>query len=216
MVAITLSQFVVFALAPPPIEGGAAEWFSYFDRNALVGLLGFELLLALYAVLSVPLSVALVVALRRANQSLLAIFLALGIIGAVAFVAARPALEMLYLSNQYATASAEAERAAFLAAGEGLVAVFHGTAFYTSYILGSITGLVISIAMMRSQVFGRPTAYLRIASSVFDFGLFIPTVGLAISLVSVVCLMAFHLLVARRLLQFARKGTVHSADPLNG
>jgi hypothetical protein len=201
MVAITLAQFVIFAVSPPPLEGNAGDWFALFQESAFLGLLGFESLLVIYALLSVLVSVALFAALRPASQSLTALFLILSVIGSMAFVVARPALEMLSLSNQYSAATTDAQRAAILAAGEAMVAVFHGTAFQVSYILGSITGLLIAAAMLRSGVFSRTTAYLRVGSSVFDFGIFIPGIGLFISLLSVLFLLVFNILVARRLLQ---------------
>ena len=201
MVAITLAQFVSFIVASPPLEGNAGDWFALFQKSAFLGLLGFESLLVIYALLSVLVSLALFAALRPASQSLTAIFLILSVIGGMAFVVARPALEMLSLSNQYSAATTDAQRTAILAAGEVMVAIFHGTAFQVSYILGSITGLLIAAAMLRSGVFSRTTAYLRIGSSVFDFGIFIPGIGLYISLLSVVFLLAFNILVARRLLQ---------------
>jgi len=201
MVAITLAQFVSFIVASPPLEGNAGDWFALFQKSAFLGLLGFESLLVIYALLSVLVSLALFAALRPASQSLTAIFLILSVIGGMAFIVARPALEMLSLSNQYSAATTDAQRTAILAAGEVMVAIFHGTAFQVSYILGSITGLLIAAAMLRSGVFSRTTAYLRIGSSVFDFGIFIPGIGLYISLLSVVFLLAFNILVARRLLQ---------------
>jgi hypothetical protein len=124
--------------------------------------------------------------------------------GVVCFIAARPALEMLSLSNAHAVAGTEAERTMLLAAGEALVATFHGSAFYVSYILGSITGLILAAVMLKSRVFSKATAYLRIGSSVFDFGLFIPVVGMYISIFSVLLLFAWNLIVARRLFQLAR------------
>jgi hypothetical protein len=202
MVIITLAQFVVFAVAPPPLQGNAGDWFSLFQKSPVLGLLGFEISLVIYALLSVVVAVAL----RPASPSLTALFLVLSVIGSMAFVVARPALEMLSLSNQFSAATTDTQRAALLAAGEAMVAVFHGTAFQVSYILGSITGLLIAAAMLRSGVFSRATAYLRIASSVFDFGLFIPGIGLFVSLLSVVFLLVFNLLIARRLLQLGRRG----------
>ena len=201
MVAITLAQFVVFVVVPPPLEGTATDWFALFQKSALFGLLGFESLLVIYALLSVLVSVALFAALRPVSQSLTAVFLILSVIGAMAFVVARPALEMLSLSNQYSAATTDVQRAAILAAGETMVALFHGTAFQVSYILGSITGLLIAAVMLRSSVFSTTTAYLRIGSSVFDFGIFIPGIGLFISLLSVVFLLVFNILIARRLFQ---------------
>jgi len=204
MVAITLVQFVSFAVAPPPLEGGAADWFAFFQRSPYLGLLGFEASLVIYALLSALVAIALFAALRPASQSLAALFLVLSIIGSMAFVAARPALEMLSLSRQYAAATTEAQRAVLLAAGEAMLAIFHGTSFQVSYLLGSITGFLIGAAMLRSNVFSRATAYLRIGSSVFDFGIYIPGIGLYISLLSVLFLLTFNILVARRLLQLGR------------
>jgi hypothetical protein len=118
---------------------------------------------------------------------------------------ARPALEMLLLSGEYTVATSDAQRAALLAAGEGMVATFHGTAFQVSYILGAVTGFVLSAVMLKSAVFSKTAAYLRLASSVLDFGIFIPVVGLFISLFSVVFLLVFNILIGRRLLQLGRR-----------
>ncbi len=211
MVVITLAQFVVFMVAPPPLEGSALDWFALFQKNAFLGLLGFESLLVIYALLSVLVTVALFVALKPASQSLTATFLVLSIIGGIAFVMARPALEMLYLSNQYFAATIDSQRAAILGAGEAMVAHFHGTAFQVSYILGSISGLLIAAVMLRSKVFSRTTAYMRIGSSVFDFGIFIPGIGLYISLLSVVFLLVFNIMVTRRLFQLG--SSVLRTDP---
>jgi hypothetical protein len=88
----------------------------------------------------------------------MAIVLALGLVGAVALIVARPAFEMLYLSEQYAAATTDAQRALFLAAGETVLATFHGTAFHVSYNLFSIYLLMVSIVMLRSPIFGRVTS----------------------------------------------------------
>jgi hypothetical protein len=180
------------------------EWFALFASNPLGGLAAFEMLMVVYVLLSVPVALALFDALRHTSPSLAAIFVALSLIAVVAFIVARPAFEMLSLSEGYAAAATDAQRSAYLAAGESTLAVFHGTAFWVSYLLGSVGGLIVAAVMLRTTVFGRTTAYLRIASSVLDFGLFVPTIGLAISLGSVLCLTVFNVLVARQLLQLGR------------
>lgn len=206
-----LHSSVFFAVGLPTT---VLEWFELFERSALSGLLAFELLLVVYVVLSVPAVLALYAALRRASPSLMAIYAALALIGAVAFIGSRPGFEMLFLSQGYAAATTEAQRAAILAAGEGTLAVFHGTAFWVSYVLGSIGGLLVSAAMLRSAIFSKATAHLRIASSVLDFGIFVPSIGLFISLFSVFCLLAFNIIVARRLIQLGRlAGPVGRASP---
>jgi hypothetical protein len=203
LAAITVLHSAVYFVAGLPAT--VAGWFALFHRNALLGLLAFELLMVVYVVLSVPVVLALAAALRRTSPPSMELYAALSLVGVAAFVAARPAFEMLSLSNAHAAAATEAQRAVYLAAGEATLAVFHGTAFWASYVLGSVTGLIVAAAMLRSAVFGRTTAYLRIASSLLDFGLFVPTIGLFISLFSVLCLLAFNVLVARRLLQLARE-----------
>jgi Domain of unknown function (DUF4386) len=89
----------------------------------------------------------------------MAIATVLGLVEAVAFIVARPALQMLYLSNQYTDATTDAQRAALLAAGEAVLATFHGTAFHVGINLFSIYYLIVPIVMLRSNIFGRVTTY---------------------------------------------------------
>ena len=102
-VAMIPIQFVVFIVWPPPET--AIGWFTLFQNNKLGGLLAFELLFVVNAALGIATTLALYIALRRVNESLMAIALALGLVEALAFIVARPALEMLYLSERYAAAS---------------------------------------------------------------------------------------------------------------
>ena len=204
MVTIIIIQIIVFIIAPQPLEGTTVDWFNLFQNSKLVGLIDFELLMVVYVLLSIPITISLFILLRQVNQSFTAIYLALSLVGVMCFIAARPAFEMLFLSNGYAVAATDAEKAMFLSAGQSLIATFHGTAFHVSYVLGSITGLVISLVMLRTNIFSKATAYLRIASSVFDFGLYIPMVGIFISIFSVVFLFIWNIMIARRLFQLWR------------
>lgn len=211
LVVVTLLHSSVYFVVGLPDD--VVGWFELFDDNPLGGLLAFELLMVVYVVFSVPVVLALYVALRQASPSLMAIYVGLSLIGIMAFIVARPAFEMLSLSEGFAAAATDAQRSAYLAAGESTLAVFHGTAFWVSYLLGSVGGLIVAAVMLRTTVFGRTTAYLRIASSVLDFGLFVPAIGLAISLGSVLCLTVFNVLVARRLLQLGRTVPAERGGP---
>ena len=204
MAGIIIIQMFVFMTAPPPYEGSALDWFELFRANHLIGLVNFEVLMVVYVILSLLPTLALSVLHREASPSFVAIYLALSLVGVMSFIVARPAFEMLSISNGYAASTTDAQRAAFLAAGETLLATFHGMAFQVSYVLGSLSGLIISLIMLKANLFGRTTAWLRIASSVCDFGLYVPVVGLYISLFSVFFLLAWNILVARRLFQLAR------------
>lgn len=204
MVAIIVIQFIVFMTAPPPLEGAAIDWFRYFQDNPLFGLVGFELLMVVYVLIYIPVALALYHTLKETDQPFATLYLALSLIGSLAFIAARPAFEMLSLSNGYAAATTEAQKTLFLAAGQTLVATFHGTAFQVSYILGSLTGLIISFVMLKSEIFSKTTAYVRIASSVCDFGLYVPVIGMYISIFSVLFLFIWNILIARRLFQLGQ------------
>ena len=204
MVAIIVTQLVIFISMPPPLEGSAAEWFALFQKNSLVGLLDFELLMIVYTIIAIPLYAALYFALKPVGQPYMTVFLLLSIIGVSAFIVARPAFEMLRLSQQYISATTELQRSIYLAAGENLLAAFHGTAFQVSYVLGSISGLILSYTIFKSGVFSRSTAYVRMASSLFDFGIFIPIIGTLLSIVAVLLLLVWDILIARRLFQLAK------------
>lgn len=203
-VAIVIIQLVIFMSAPPPLEGTALEWFKLFQENPIIGLIDFEFLMVIYVILCIPIALALYTILRPVNPSWTAVYLTLTLLGVMCFIAARPAFEMLYLSQAYAAAQNDAQRAMLLAAGEAKVAAFHGTAFYINYILGSLTGLIISLVMLQSTLFSKKISYVRIASSVCDFGLFLPVVGMFISILSVLYLAIWNIMIARRLFQLGQ------------
>ena len=100
---------------------------------------------------------------------------------AVALIVARPAFEMLYLSEQHAAATTDAQRALFLAAGETLLATFHDTALYVSYNLLSVYLLMVSIVMLRSQIFGRVTTCAGMLAAILNLGLYVPGIGILLS-----------------------------------
>ena len=201
-VAIIPIQLIVFVTWGQPET--AIGWFTLFQSNKLAGLLAFEFLFVVNAVVGIATTLALYVVLRRVNESLMTIALALGLVEAVAFVVARPAVEMLYLSNQYADATTDAQRATLLAAGEAMLATFNGTAFHVGYNLFSIYFLIVPLVMLRSNIFGRVTAYTGILAAILNWGLYVPGIGVFLSALSVVPLAIWLVLVARRLFQLGR------------
>jgi len=202
-VAIYLIHLIVFIVWGQPET--ALGWFTLFQNNKFGGLLAFELLLVISSALAIATTLALYVALRRVNESLMAIALAVGLVEAVAFIVARPALEMLYLSEGYAAATTDAQRAMFLAAGEAMLATFNGTAFHLSINLFSIYFLIVPIVMLRSHIFGRVTAYTGILAAIFNWALYVPQIGIFLSILSVFpFLLIWNILIARRLFQLGK------------
>jgi len=197
-------QILVFIVWPPPLEGTASDWFTLFQGNELVGFLNLDLLLVADNVLLVPIFLALYILLLRASESVTVIATALGLLGAAFFIASNPAFEMLSLSNQYAAATTEAQRTTLLAAGETMLATWQGTTFEAAYFLGSLAGIGIGALMVRSSVFSNLTGWMAILGNAVGFGLYVPVVGVYISVFSVLFLEIWYILIARRLFQLGR------------
>jgi len=200
-IPITIIAYIAW---PPPFEGTVIDWFKLFQDNSLMGLVGFDFLYLLTNIIMIPVILALYIALRRTSPSFMVIATVAVLIGTVALIAARPAFEMLSLSNQYAAATTDAQRAIFLAAGEVMLAIFHGTAFHVHYILGSIALLIVSFVMLRSNIFTKKTAYVGITANIIVFGLYVPQIGTYISAFSVLFYWIWYILIARRLFQLAK------------
>ncbi|MDA8217482.1 MAG: hypothetical protein M0Z94_07660 [Dehalococcoidales bacterium] len=205
-VALTAAAIVAYIAWPPPdwSAGSAIHWFARFQDNWLLGLLGLDLMIAVSLVLGVPFFLALYVALRRAGESAMAVATALALLGTVLHLVSNTAFEMLSLSQGYAAATTEAQRAVFLAAGEAALASYNGTAFHVSYVLGYAAKIAIGFVMLRSAAFGKGTAYTGILAGVAGFGFYLPALGMLLSILSVLVIAVWNVLVARALFRLAR------------
>jgi hypothetical protein len=195
---IQVAAFILFPM-PETVTG----WFDLFAKNRLAGLLDLDLLLIVDQVLVVVIYAALYVALRRLSPSWTAFASVLGILSAVLFIACNPALAMLTLSDQYAAAATGAQKAALLGAGQAMLAGWEGSAFQVSYIIGSLAAILISAVMLRGS-FGRATAWMGMLANGLALGLYVPEVGVYISVFSVLFLWVWYILMARDLLRLAR------------
>ncbi len=201
-------QSLLFIAFPPPST--ALDYFTLFQQNKLLGLLDLDLLLTVDNLLMILLYLALYVALRRANEAGMLVVLTLALVGTILYLVSREAtFSMLSLSNQFATATTEAQRAPLLAAGQTLLTVYNGTAFDLSYVLGGVVLLLLSAVMLRSDVFSKATAYVGLVMGALM--LIPPTLGpaaLVISLLSLLPTLVWLLLVALRLLRLGRRGEI--------
>lgn len=214
VVVILPIQIIVYIVSPPPST--AIDYFTLFQSNSLLGLLALDLLIIVDIVLGILLLLALYIALRRSSESFMDIALALGFLGNTAYIASNTAFNMLYLSKQYASATTDAQRSLFLAAGEAMLAIFNGTAFQLNYVLGSVVMIIISVVMLRSNIFSKVTAYMGILAGVIGFGLYVPTIGIYISIFSVVFMAIWYILIARRLFQLGQGVSKAEANRIGG
>lgn len=205
-VALIVMAIVAHIVWMPPqwSPGAAIDWFNRFQDNWLLGLLGLDLLIVLGLVLGVPIFLALYVALKRVNESAVAVATAIALMGTVLHLTSNTAFEMLSLSQGYASATTEAQRAMFLAAGEATLAAYYGTTFHVSYVLGYVAKIVIGAVMLRSPAFGRQTAYVGILAGAVGLGNYAPTIGLFLSILSVLFIAMWNVLIARDLFKLVQ------------
>jgi len=201
LIPFSIAAYFIWPLFP----GDALVTFTLIQSDRLAGVMSLDFLYLLGNFFAVPIFLALYVTLQRPNEPLSGIALVLGLIGLVSLFPARPIVEMLSLSDQYASATTEVQRTQLLAAGDAMLALFHGTAFQAHYILGSISLLISSLLMLESNVYNKATAYVGITANVLVFGLFVPTIGVYLSLLSVFpFLTIWFFLLARRLFHLGR------------
>lgn len=204
-IAIIVIEAPILILYPQPTT--VIGHFTQFQSNRLLGLLDLDLMLILAEVFAVLILLALYAALRRASPSLMAIALTLGLGGLVLFFTVNPTFAMLYLSDQYAVATTDVQRAAFLSAGEALVANYNGTAFGLFFVFGGVAYLIIAAVMLRSGVFSKTTAAVGILMGVMMLVPPLPAlgiIGLALSYIVIVPSAIWNILIARRLFQLGQ------------
>jgi hypothetical protein len=198
------AHIAAFVAWPPPLEGTALDWFAVFDRSALIGFVSMDLFLMADYALLVPIYLGLYVALRERSPSLALLGTGFGLASMAIYFASNPAIEMWTLSQQYAAATDDAQRALIAAAGEATIVRYQGTAFHTNYLLGSLAGMLVSWAMLREPAFGRVAGWMGVLGNLIGYGLYLPVVGLLLSVLSGPLLWVWFILVARGFFRLAR------------
>jgi len=173
--------------------------------NRIGGLIALDVLTVPIVLLNVLPLLALYAALKRVNESYALIALVLGLIAVPALLAARPVTEMVMVSEKYATATTEVLRSQYLAAGDALLEHFSGTAWMVESFCLILSGLISSLLMLRSPVFGKTTAYVGIATSLIGFGFIIPVIGPLLFFVNTILSIVFSILMARGLVRLGRQ-----------
>jgi len=207
-VALFLFQIVAFFVWPPPAT--VAGHFALLQSRPFVGLVSLDFFIIVDEVLAIPLCLALYLSLRRVHESLMLIATALSAASIVCFLIATPALNMLYLSQQYVAAATAVERERILAAGQAVLSSWMGTPFQVGNIVGSIGMLLVGWVMLRSQIFSKAAGYVGMVAGALGFGMYVPKVGVYVSIFSVVGMQVWYVMIALTLLRLCNR-TIQSA-----
>jgi hypothetical protein len=142
----------------------AEQWLTAFERSKLQGLLYLNAPDVISIALLGIMFAALYVALSPSGRSAMAIALTLAIIGVSVFVTQRSTVisGVLSLSDQYAGARTDVDRAEVAAAARGLTAMGQATPQTIGFLFVAVASLIASAVMLRSGRFGRLTAYTGI------------------------------------------------------
>lgn len=178
---ITMLIMVLIGTPPETIE----ECFSMLKENRLYGLLRLDILTVFVMPLYYLLFYSIYLALKDTNKELLSISTILVFAGLTLFLATPSVFSYLYLSDEYAKATIVSDKNQLIAAGEAILAsdMWHGTGAKIGGILMQLGALIISIIMLKSNVFNKLTAYTGIVTHGLDLahiviGFFLPTVGI--------------------------------------
>ncbi len=208
LLVAALITFAVIAYFIWPYTPGIVSTENILVRlqtDRLGGLIALDVLMLVIVLLNLLPLLALYVALRRVNESYALIALALGLIAVAALIEARPVAEMVSLSEKYAMATTAAARSQYLAAGDALLELFTGTAWMIETFCLVLSGLISSLLMLRSPIFGKTTAYVGIVTSLFGFGFVIPVIGIPLLFVNTMLSVIWNILVARGFFRLRRQ-----------
>jgi hypothetical protein len=206
-------QVLLFIAWPPPASRDVADWFALFNESPVRALLSMDLVMMIEQVLLVPIVIALWVVLRRTSGSLAVLGATLWLGGGFLLLGSNTAFEMLALARGYGAATTEAARAGSLAAGQAMLASYldMGTGFVFGYVVSSIGGLLSGVAMLRTAGW-HATGRVLILGTALGLCIFLPVVGIPLSLLSVLVLVAWYALVAVRLGRLAGLRRGREAD----
>ena len=175
--------FGVFSV-PETVPVRAVDWFELLQHNQFVGLALFEVFdLVEYALVGL-IFLAVYLALRQTDRGTGLVATISAWVGIAVYFASNQAFAMLSLSEKYAAAATEAQRTALLAAGEALLALQKGTGVYTSLFLVLLAGLIFSVMMLKSGIFGRTTSIAGILANGLGLAYF-PVLILAPDLIAI-------------------------------
>ena len=165
---LLLVEMIAYLTTSAPDLTDTAGWFNLFHNNRFIGLIDFGILELYALVLFVPMFLALYAVLRRASESYMAIAAILAFVGIAVNFATSKLFSLLTLSDLYAAAATEGLKSQFLAAGQATLAVSALGGIGGSVEGGiplAVSGLIISVVMLRSNILGRAVGYLGILAN---------------------------------------------------
>jgi hypothetical protein len=203
---MVLMDMGILGMEPP---GSAFDWFALLQDNQFLGLILLDLFDIVNYMLVGLMFLALYGTLRRANKVAMTVATASCLVGVGVYLATNQAFAMLALSDKYAAASTDALQAQFLAAGEALLAIHNPAGVHLSLLLVALAGLIASVVMLRSRVFGKATAIIGLVANSLVLTYYValplvPEIAFLFPAASAPFRLLWYILIAWRLFQLGR------------
>ncbi|MCB0204552.1 MAG: DUF4386 domain-containing protein [Anaerolineae bacterium] len=192
------------------------NWFALFQHSKMQGLFVLNALDIISIALLGVMFLALFMALRQTAEAPMIIAIFFGLLGVVVFIVPRVAmLSIVSLSDRYAVAASEVERARLLAAGETLGSLGTPTPQTVGFLFMAVAVLIISLVMLRSRRFGRVIAWFGLLASLFTFAdhitlIVAPTLSAPLMIASGLFWLPWWVMIGLGLLRLARQETPQS------
>lgn len=197
-------QVAVFVSYPPPSD--PLGFYTLFNQNWFLGLLSLDLLYIVANTLIILFYLGLFAALRKASFSWMMIAMVVGFVGISVYYSSVVAFEMLSLSRQYQIAETAEQKQELVAAGYSFMAIYKGSSFDIYYVLNAFTLIITTIVMFKSSTFSKSTASVGLISGIL---MIIPStagsLGLIVSLLSLIPWIGFSVLAAKRLFELGKQ-----------
>jgi hypothetical protein len=202
------------------------DWFMLFQKNPFMGLRDLGLLNIFLNTLAILTYIALYAAHRKSScQPQAALATIISFLGIGVFFATNRAFPMLALSRQYAVATSGAQRAMLEAAGQSMLSVgaSHTPGTFLGFFLVEAAGVLISIVMLRGEIFSKVGAY----AGIFGFGILLvfeffssfvsglSTVTMLLAIFGGLLNMVWYILIAHRLFQLGQDNYNEPSKSLN-
>ena len=181
-------------------------------ENRLAGLLRLDMLTIFIMPLYYLIFLGTYAALKKTNGAVALIATVLAFAGVTLFLSTPSVFAWLTLSDKFVAATSEAQKTLLLAAGEAILAsdMWHSSTALIGSILLQTGALLVSLIMLRSQSFSKPTAWVGIVTHSLDLLHvliipFVPAVGALLMFVAGPLYLVWFPLLARDFFRLAKE-----------
>ncbi len=168
LICVMSTMIVLFTLGGEP--GTVEEYFTVLQNDRLIGLLRMDLGSIINVALYPLTFLGLYATLRKAKEAHAVLAVTICMAGVVLWLGSHSAFSILSLSDQYAAATTEAQKAQLFAAGQAIIAsdMWHSTGALVAGIFMQSGLVVFSIIMLPGNIFSKATAIVGVVTHGLD------------------------------------------------